>query len=222
MINTFVLLNRKILEWEWYDNANVFRLFIHLIIKANHKDKSWRGIQIKRGQLVTSLGHLASELDLSVRQIRTALDHLKSTGEVKLNATNKYTVVTLVKYELYQGYELYDDNQKTNKSQTDDNQMTTTKQYNNETREQDYINIEGARQICLENNVWTEAIKNNYVLSEQQFQDYIKKFTSHATIQGKTVISPAEYKKYFVSWYKKHTGKGFKGRQISRQPKQSL
>ena len=100
--------------------------------------------------------------------------------------------------------------------------MTTTKQYNNETREQDYINIEGAREICLENNVWTEAIKNNYVLSEQQFQDYIKKFTSHATIQGKTVISPAEYKKYFVSWYKKHTGKGFKGRQISRQPKQSL
>lgn len=31
-------LHRQITEWEWYDDANTFRLLIHLLIMANSKD----------------------------------------------------------------------------------------------------------------------------------------------------------------------------------------
>ena len=66
--------------------------------------------------------------------------------------------------------------------------------------------IESAKEFSLANEVWYNAIKNNMKISEEQFQGYIQEFTAHATMTGKTVISPKEYK-YFLRWYKKRTEK---------------
>lgn len=98
----WICLYKKLINWEWYQDGNTCRLFIHLLLLANYEDKYWQGHLIKRGQLITSLKHLSEGLNLSVKQIRTALDKLKSTGEVTCNSTNKYTLVTVEKYEDYQ------------------------------------------------------------------------------------------------------------------------
>jgi len=60
----FVLLNREILDWEWYQSPTVSRLFIHLMLKVNFKTKKWQGITIQRGQLVTSVNSLSSYTNL--------------------------------------------------------------------------------------------------------------------------------------------------------------
>lgn len=36
----WISLYRKILNWEWYSDANTFRLFIHLLLQANHEEKN--------------------------------------------------------------------------------------------------------------------------------------------------------------------------------------
>lgn len=118
----WICLYKKLINWEWYQDGNTCRLFIHLLLLANYEDKYWQGQLIKRGQLVTSIQHLSDGLNLSVRQIRTSLEKLKSTGEITSKATNKYTLVTIEKYEDYQAKE----ENATNKRQTNDNQMTTT------------------------------------------------------------------------------------------------
>ena len=98
----WIKVHRKIEQWEWYTDANTFRLFFHLVLKANHADKKWRGIIIKRGQIVTSSEHLANQLKLSRQQIRTSLNKLKSTNEITTKSTNKYIIVTIGKYDDYQ------------------------------------------------------------------------------------------------------------------------
>lgn len=95
----FIQLKRDIMDWEWYQDPNVFRLYMHLMLKANFKDKRWQGQLIKRGQLVTSYGHLASELMLSVQSIRTALSKLQESGYIILSPTNRFTLITVVDYE---------------------------------------------------------------------------------------------------------------------------
>lgn len=100
--NGFVKLHRSLLKWEWYDNANTMRLFIHLILTANIEDVQWREETIKRGSRVTSRRVLASELKISEREIRTAISHLESTGEVTSTTTNKYTIITVSNYEKFQ------------------------------------------------------------------------------------------------------------------------
>jgi hypothetical protein len=101
-MNGHITLDRKILEWEWYTNINTKVLFLHLLLKANLKDVRWQGMIIKRGQLVTSIPALSEALALTPKEVRVALDHLIATGEVGRQTTNKYSVITVVKYDEYQ------------------------------------------------------------------------------------------------------------------------
>ena len=90
------------MKWEWYDDPNTCRLFIHLLLTANHEPKSWRGLTIERGQKLTSRAKLARETKLSEQEIRTCLDRLKSTSELTIQSTNRQTVITLCNYDSYQ------------------------------------------------------------------------------------------------------------------------
>jgi hypothetical protein len=75
----YVNIHRKIVEWEWYSDINVYRVFTHLIYTANWNEQEWHGMKIERGQKITSLKHLSNETYLSVQQVRTALNKLKKT-----------------------------------------------------------------------------------------------------------------------------------------------
>ena len=77
----FIKLHRKFIEWEWYTDNNVKILFLHLLLSVNHKDNKWRGQLVKKGSFITSYEKLAIATNLTIQQVRTALDHLKSTGE---------------------------------------------------------------------------------------------------------------------------------------------
>lgn len=101
---TYIKLDRNILRWGWYTNPNTFRVFLHLLLTANIADKNFENITVRRGKAVTSYEKLATALALSVQQIRTALMHLKSTGEITACQHAKYQVITVVNYNTYQGY----------------------------------------------------------------------------------------------------------------------
>jgi len=99
----WIKLHRKIKEWEWYDDANAFRIFMHCLIEANHKDKTWKGHEIKRGQFHTSVANLGKDLKLSDKAIRGGLDKLIRTNEIAIKGANKGTTITVCNYDSYQG-----------------------------------------------------------------------------------------------------------------------
>lgn len=124
----FITLHRKLLNWEWYDDINTSRLFIHCLLRANHKDNNWRGINVKRGQFISSLSKLASETSLTVKQIRTSLKKLNSTNEVASKGQAQHTVFTINNYDLYQG----EGKQKASEGQAEGKQRATNNNDNNE------------------------------------------------------------------------------------------
>jgi hypothetical protein len=97
-----VLINRKILGWEWYKDVNTYKLFTHLIYKANYEDKLHRGVLVKRGQIYTGLDKLKFETGLSVTNIRTSIKRLLLTDNITSKSTNKYRIITVLKYNTYQ------------------------------------------------------------------------------------------------------------------------
>ena len=135
---SFIVLNRKILKWGWYDDINTTRLFLHLLLIANWEDKAWHGEVIKRGQVVTGRKKLSKETKLTEQQVRTSLNKLISTNEITIKKTNKYSVITINNYSKYQDYNQQSNQQITNKQPTNNQQITTTKQYNNITNKQLY------------------------------------------------------------------------------------
>jgi len=99
----YIKLHRQILEWGWYEDANTFRLFMHLLLKANYYDGDFKGKYIKRGQRFTSVGNLAKELNISDKAIRISLDKLIRTNEVVVKGASNGTMITICKYDIYQG-----------------------------------------------------------------------------------------------------------------------
>lgn len=127
----YIKLYRKLLDWEWYTDTNTKVLFLHILIKANHTEKKWRGETIKIGSFITSLGNLANETGLTAQQVRTCLTKLEKTKEINKQGNNKNTVITVCNYESYkeeqQTNNKQDNKQVTNKQQTSNKQVTTTK-----------------------------------------------------------------------------------------------
>lgn len=140
----WIKLHRDLLEWEWYNDANTCRLFIHLLLKANHQDKHWQGLVIKRGQLVTSRGNLSNDAGLSEMQIRVSLNKLKVTREITIQTTSRFTIITICNYDTYQSSDDDDnqpdnqpDNQRVTSEYPADNQrVTTTKELKKGRREE--------------------------------------------------------------------------------------
>lgn len=142
----FILLYRQITEWEWYQNPNTFRVFLHCLLMANFTDGRFEGMDIKRGQFVTSLPNLSKQTKLSIQQVRTALDHLKSTGEITDTSTSKYRVITVVKYNDYQQDNRQNNSQSTGNQQASNRQVTGNQQQykknnndNNEKKEKEIL-----------------------------------------------------------------------------------
>lgn len=144
MSSGWIKLHRQLLDWEWYDDINTSRLFIHLMLTANHKDNNWRGIEIKRGSRLTSLDKLSSETSLSVSKIRTSIKKLISTSEIASKSHSQHTVFIMINYDEYQGDDKPSDKPVTNESQTNDKRIATNKNdknVNNDKNEEEVIDF---------------------------------------------------------------------------------
>lgn len=120
----FVAFPRGLTEWEWYTEPNTARLFFHLLLTANWQEKQWQGITIHPGELVTSQSQLAKQLGLSVRNVRTALEHLQVTGYLTVKTWSKYSVISINNYTSIVAGDRQSDRQVTGNRQATDNNLT--------------------------------------------------------------------------------------------------
>jgi hypothetical protein len=140
----WIKLHRKFTKWEWYQDANTLRLFLHLLLMANHQDGRWQGIQVRRGQHITGRKRLAKDLKLSEKKIRTALNKLKMTNEVTIEPTSMYSMITITNYDAYNNRDLEKANQTAsipaNERPTTGQREATNKNVKNVKNEEEIIN----------------------------------------------------------------------------------
>ena len=132
----FIKLKRNILDWEWYQDNNTFRVMIHLLLKCNYATKNWQGHIIYPGELITSTKNLSKELDLSENIIRTALKKLKMTNYIITQSTNKFTKIKITQSSIYDEIPISRNQPievpNTNKKQPINKPVTTTNKVNKE------------------------------------------------------------------------------------------
>jgi hypothetical protein len=102
------------------------------MLKANHQDKKWKGILIKRGQHLTSLDAISAGSGLTKSQVRTSIKKLKSTHEIAHESNKQHTVITVINYNLYQSGDTQVSTPMTHESHTSDTPMTPNNNVNNE------------------------------------------------------------------------------------------
>lgn len=119
----YIKLHRKFTKWGWYSDPNTARVFLHLLLTASWEESEYRGYKIKPGQVVTGLYRMSKDLKMSVQSIRTALDHLKSTNEITIKTTNKFSIITIENWDKYQLGE-FESTSKSTHRLTNDQQTT--------------------------------------------------------------------------------------------------
>jgi len=96
-------------------------------LKASHKPHTQRvgfqDVELVPGQFVFGRKKAADETGMSEQNIRTCLDYLRRSKNLTSKSTNKFTVITVVNWEDYQGWQ-DGTNQQTNQQLTN-NQPTT-------------------------------------------------------------------------------------------------
>lgn len=98
----YIKLYRSLLNWEWYDDINTKTVFLHLLLTVNIAKRQWHGITVPCGSRVSSYAVLAKETRLTERQVRTAISHLETTGELTRHKYPNFTVFAINNYDKYQ------------------------------------------------------------------------------------------------------------------------
>lgn len=168
----WIKAHRSLLDWEWHTDPNMVSLWMHLLVLANFEDKRWKGMVIKRGQLVTSISRLSESTGISQQSLRTCLAKLERTQEINKQTTNKFTIITILKYDSYQQCDCCENEttnkQLTNNQQTTNKQLTTTKERKNNINNN--INSACARErlesSTVQNSLWINQTAMNLRTTE--------------------------------------------------------
>ena len=193
----YIKLCDKIVDWEWFTDGNMLKVWLYLLVKAQYADGKYRGVEVKRGQLLTGRKLIASETRLSEQQVRTCINRLKSSGQITIESTNQYSLITIVKYDDYQGSDSYNIKQIiqpanlpiTNGQPTDNQRITTYKKDKKEKKEKEYIYLGEFQNVKFTADE-LEKLKAEF---PRDYQDRIERVSAYCASTGK------KYKNYLAT-----------------------
>lgn len=119
----FILLSRKMLEWEWWDDANMVKLWLYILLKANWKESKFKGETIPRGTFVTSTVQISVDIKMARSTVVRNLKKLENGHQISIKSNNKFSVISVINYAKFQGDAYKSGHQK---SEETDNKWTSS------------------------------------------------------------------------------------------------
>lgn len=126
-------------------NSKQRDILIQLLIMANYEESEWEYknecYKCKPGQFITSLPSIKENCakDVSIQNIRTCLLILKRWQFLTDESTNKNRLITIIKWELYQGTNGQLTGKSTGGQQATNRQLTAIEEYKKKRRKEEYI-----------------------------------------------------------------------------------
>ena len=106
MHDGYIKLYRKSLLNGTIKNPELWAFWCWCLLKASHKKikivVGFQEVELEPGQLIFGRRKAASELNLSEQTIRTCVNSLKSTNQITIKPTNKFSIISIVNWVTYQ------------------------------------------------------------------------------------------------------------------------
>lgn len=217
----WVKLHRKLLEWEWYEDAHMVHLLVHLLLTATHEDRKYKGLTIKRGQVVTSIKELAEALGASKTSTWRRLNLLETGKIVERKVERGETIITICNYDSYQ------EGSKRRGTRTGTKtERAHNNRYNKKGRRSNEDNTSllsplppHAREVVskfseVDNNRYRVEIANdadfiqyatsNLHTNERTLLDLLAVFTSEVNAKKTPHTDTGHYRQHFYDWARRH------------------
>ena len=131
----WISLHRRLLESEIFQNEKLLKVWIWCLLKATHKEHEqlvgMQRVKLNKGQFLFGRKKASEELKMSENMVYRYMKFLKDEGNIDIKTNNKYSVVTIEKWEEYQNKEKEIDIKKNNKQTTNRQQIDTNNNVNN-------------------------------------------------------------------------------------------
>ena len=102
----FIAISRDITDWRWWGNPIATSLWLYILVNANWKPGWWGGGSeaVQRGELITSVEHLADFFGVNRKTIRKYLKLFADDGQIALDMDNHRTKIIVINYAKYQDF----------------------------------------------------------------------------------------------------------------------
>ena len=135
----WISLHRKI-EGHWiWDNPLYLKMWIYVLLHANHLDKKipFDGvlIEIKKGEFITSYKNFARDCNCGIQQVRTFLNFCKSASMLTTESTHRSTRIKICNYTAYQNVQHANNTQITHRQHTGNTPITLNNNDNNDNKD---------------------------------------------------------------------------------------
>jgi len=99
MKNGYICFDRSEMDRAWFKDPILKHFYTHLKFNANYKTLKFEGKTIYRGQIAVGRKSLSKTLNISENQVRRCIKTLVESGDITVEPTTKFTIVTLVNYD---------------------------------------------------------------------------------------------------------------------------
>lgn len=156
-------MHRKLLDSGMLRNHSLFTLWVYCLLKANHKPNTfiWNGehITIQRGQFISGRKEIAKELNMNESCTYRNLKKLEKLGNVNIKSNNKFSLITICKYNTYQTpqvqSEQHFEQQVNNKRTTSEQQVNTNNNDKNDNNEKKELGASEKKSFVTPNQLKT-------------------------------------------------------------------
>ena len=118
---SYIKLFRKLLNSPIFENEKALKIWIWCLLKATHKERlqlvGQQEVNLEKGQFVFGRKKASEELKMSESTIYKYIKLLEKLQMISVKSNNKFSVITVEKWEEYQVEELKDNNKVTTKEQ---------------------------------------------------------------------------------------------------------
>lgn len=151
---TWIKLYRKLLVSPIFENEKALKVWIWCMLKATHVERDQLVgktiVHLQVGQFVFGRTKASDELKMSESSIYVYIKLLEKLNMISINSNNKFSVITVEKWEDYQG-----------NKQGDNNKITTNEQQSNTNK-----NVK---------NIYLYLFNKYRVENRKSFSEYLKK-----------------------------------------------
>ena len=102
----YIKLWRKVFDSTVWSNPKLWRFWCWCLLKASYKEHEtmvgYQGVSLQPGQFVFGLYKACEETGLTLSSVRTSIKYLVAAGNITINSTNKYSIISIVNWAQYQ------------------------------------------------------------------------------------------------------------------------
>ncbi|MDT4035477.1 DnaD domain protein [Staphylococcus hominis] len=185
----WIKLHRKLLDSPIFQNEKLFKVFAYCLMKASHKEHTQlvgrRVVHLQKGQFVFGRKRASEELRLKESTVRDYVKLLEKLGTIDIKSDNKFSVITVVNWAIYQNDEEISDSKNDKKSTTNQHQMDN-KSTSNQQQINTNKNVKNVENDKNEKNEKNVVVGDDFATIYNLYQENIEQIPSPITTEKLT------------------------------------